>query len=281
MQIAHKLIMTQNNFDLSLAQSLYNSNDQFPIDFDDAWVWLEYSRKDSAKRSFEKCGFIENVDFVRLHITVESDNHGNLSPQELAVLQKLERIKLSIDCFKMWSMMTNTSKGNEVRLYFLECEKIAKDKMAQLITKEVDALEKVKQFNFAIEGIFSNTNIEPELISGIKLNYAKEELPLIASALENHTRQLLINATAKEFKLLTVTELGKLLTPPLSAVKTNQLLIAKGYQVKNPNKKGQKDLSYIPTPLGEEYCSITLATGKTKSDTYQQLRWYDSIVSLL
>ena len=168
----------------------------------------------------------------------------------------------------------------EVRKYFLECEKIAKDKIAQAITKEIDAVEKVKQFNIVIDGIFANTNIDPTLISGLKLNTTKKYLPHLSDELEL-SRQLLINSTAKQAKLLTVTELGKLLNPPLNAVKTNQLLIAKGYQIKNANKRGQKDLNYLPTDKVKDYCSVTLATGKNKNDTYQQLRWYDSIVDLL
>jgi hypothetical protein len=56
--------MSQNNiFSLELAKQLYDSTERFPIDFDDAWVWLEYSRKDNAKASFMKCGFVEGIDF--------------------------------------------------------------------------------------------------------------------------------------------------------------------------------------------------------------------------
>lgn len=262
--------MTNTNFDFQLAQSLYVANKQFPVNFDDAWQWLEYSRKDSAKRHFDKCNFIQDVDFSSLHINVE---------RAIGATSKIE-IHLTIECFKLWAMMTSSSMGNEVRQYFLQCERIAKDKLAQTVTKELDAVEKVKQFSTAIDLIFSGVNIQPELISGLKLNTAKKYMPIIASDLEE-SRQLLINSTATEHKLITVTELGKLLTPPLTAVKTNQLLIAKSYQTKNNNKKSKKDLSYLPTDKAKDHCSITLATGNSKADTYQQLRWYSSIVDLI
>jgi hypothetical protein len=34
------------------------SNDQFPVDFDTYWKWLDFSTKGNAKRAFEKSVFI-------------------------------------------------------------------------------------------------------------------------------------------------------------------------------------------------------------------------------
>ncbi|MBE9213708.1 hypothetical protein IQ247_13710 [Plectonema cf. radiosum LEGE 06105] len=33
------------------------SEEQFPVDFDIYWQWLEFSTKGNAKRAFEKAGF--------------------------------------------------------------------------------------------------------------------------------------------------------------------------------------------------------------------------------
>jgi hypothetical protein len=65
--------MTNNDhsFSLALAQEYVSSNDKFPVNFDDAWQWLDYSRKDTAKRAFLKCGFVESLDYSQLHQTVE------------------------------------------------------------------------------------------------------------------------------------------------------------------------------------------------------------------
>jgi phage anti-repressor protein len=260
--------MTQNEFNLNLAQTLVESDDQFPIDFDDAWQWVGYSSKQKALQTL-KNNFDKEVDFLTKGLKTSSGGR----PSEL--------ILLSLECFKSFAMMAGTTKGKEVRKYFLECEKVAKDKLAQAVTKEVDAVEKIKLFNFAIDEIFSNTQIEAQLVAAIKLNYAKEELPVIAPSLEKHTRQLLINSTAKEPQLMTVTDIGLKMTPPKKATEVNQLLIQKGYQVKNTNKKSQKDLTYIPTDKAKDHCSITLATGTNNSTTYQQLRWYDSIIALI
>jgi anti-repressor protein len=103
-------------FNLEIALQIYNSDDEFPIDFEDAWIWLGYSNKGNAKRAFEKSGFIAEIDF---HSFIISEK------REIGATQK-EIIHLSIDCFKNWAMLSKTEKGKEVRLYFLECEKLAK-----------------------------------------------------------------------------------------------------------------------------------------------------------
>lgn len=101
------------NFNIELAKSYIQSKEIFPIDFNDAWQWLEFSRKDNALRSFLNCGFVENVDFTRF-----------LNKEKTGILiRDVERYRLTIDCFKTWAMMVNTEKGKEVRKYFLECEK--------------------------------------------------------------------------------------------------------------------------------------------------------------
>lgn len=103
-------------FTQELAYSLYNSTEEFPINFDDAWQWLEFSRRDSAKRSFENSGFIEGIDFRSFHRIVERSIGAS----------KREEIQMSVECFKQWGMMAGTEKGKQIRLYFLECEKLAK-----------------------------------------------------------------------------------------------------------------------------------------------------------
>lgn len=104
-------------FSLELAKSLLDSSEEFPVDFELAWQWLEYSRKDAAKRNFLNCGFIKGVDF-ELHNCVELRPQGGYSNRE--------EIKMSCDCLKQWGMMSGTPKGKEIRLYFLQCEKEAK-----------------------------------------------------------------------------------------------------------------------------------------------------------
>ena len=104
------------NFSIELAQDFIQSGDRFPVDLAEAWEWLGYSRKDSAKRALLNAGFIEDQDF---HISVEATTTG------ISAIVN-EKVLLTIECFKMWAMMAGTEQGRQVRLYFLECEKIAR-----------------------------------------------------------------------------------------------------------------------------------------------------------
>lgn len=130
-----------------------------------------------------------------------------------------------------------------------------------------------------IDSIFSKVPIKPELVAGLKLNIAQKRLPELAEDLEE-SRQLLINSTAQPHELLTPTQIGERLG--LSAIAVNKLLLERGFQVKNSQKKGRKDSSYLPTGKGLEFSDLTLATGKgTNGTSYQQLRWYSSILDQL
>ncbi|TAD95616.1 MAG: hypothetical protein EAZ96_26670 [Oscillatoriales cyanobacterium] len=88
-----------------------NSN-PFPVNFDDAWQWVGFTRKDNAKRLLRR-KFKKGVDYILLF------EEGN----KLVSKSNPELIYLNIDCFKMFCMLAETELGDNVRLYFLECEK--------------------------------------------------------------------------------------------------------------------------------------------------------------
>lgn len=102
-------------FSIELAQQLVESGDQFPVDFNLAWEWLGYSRKDNAARLLDN--FEENVDYI-VFLNREENSPGRPSKE----------YKLSIDCFKAIGMMAGTDQGKQIRKYFIECERIAKEK---------------------------------------------------------------------------------------------------------------------------------------------------------
>lgn len=130
-----------------------------------------------------------------------------------------------------------------------------------------------------IDQVFANVPIKPELVAGIKLNAVVEIAPAIAPHALNEARQLLIVNTAQPHGLLTATQIGKELG--LSGQAINKLLIEKGLQVKNENRNSSKEPAYLPTVKGSEFADLTLATGSNSSSTFQQLRWYKSVVSAL
>lgn len=88
---------------------LLQSKEQFPVDFEVAWVWLGYSRKDKAKNKLVN-NFVQGVDF--------STKRGKTPDGG----RSKDLIMLTIDCFKQLAMMAGTEKGASVRRYFLDCE---------------------------------------------------------------------------------------------------------------------------------------------------------------
>jgi phage anti-repressor protein len=106
-------------FSKELAQQLAESADQFPVDFDLAWVWMGYTRRDNAARKLKH--FKDGVHLLK----VEEKTAG----------RSVQRFWLTIDCFKSLAMMAQTEQGDQVREYFLECERKVKQQqqpMSQL-----------------------------------------------------------------------------------------------------------------------------------------------------
>ena len=101
-------------------EQIAQSTDAYPVDFDLAWDWIGYSRKDVAKRKLES-DFVEGVDFSAM---LRESSGGRRS----------ECIYLSIDCFKQFCMMAGTERGKQVRLYYIDIEKRFKSREYNAIT---------------------------------------------------------------------------------------------------------------------------------------------------
>lgn len=106
-------------FSHELALSIVQSTDEFPIDFDAAWKWIGYSTKQKAKNKLAN-NFDIGFDYTLTQMVkrVEGNKGGGSV--------RFESINLTLDCFKSLGMMAGTQQGKEVRRYFLECERIAK-----------------------------------------------------------------------------------------------------------------------------------------------------------
>jgi phage anti-repressor protein len=111
-------------FSKEIAQQLAESDEQFPVDFDLAWVWMGHTRRDNAVRKLKH--FKDGVHFLKVEEMVERAQGGG---------RRLIRYSLTIDCFKSLAMMAQTEQGDQVREYFLECERKVKQQqqpMSQL-----------------------------------------------------------------------------------------------------------------------------------------------------
>lgn len=102
-----------------LVQQLINSSESFPVDFDDAWKWLGYARKDLGLRRLKKY-FSAGQDFSFLQ-SEEAQKQG-----ERTVTARIDKYFLTVECFKELGMLAQTEQGKLVRKYYLECERIIK-----------------------------------------------------------------------------------------------------------------------------------------------------------
>lgn len=107
------IAQNDGGFNLELARQLWNSGEQFPVDFNQAWRWLGYSTKQKGFLKLTK-NFDEGLDFLTKRLKTSTGGRPSQS------------IRLTVDCFKSLGMMAGTEQGREIRKYFLECERIAK-----------------------------------------------------------------------------------------------------------------------------------------------------------
>ena len=108
------------DFSHELALALTQSANEFPVDFDDAWRWIGYNKKQQAKNKLTN-NFEPDVDYK-----VFTQTGVNSTQQRIQGGRPSEKISLTIDCFKSLGMMAGTENGKEIRRYFLDCERQAK-----------------------------------------------------------------------------------------------------------------------------------------------------------
>ena len=135
--------MTNLSFSIqSQIKATVESDQEFAVPFDTAWEWLEYSRKDAAKRVLI-ANFEEGVDYSLLHSIVECSSYKGSSLREDIYLTK--------DCLKQLSMLSGTAKGKAVRLYFIECERELKAIKAAKLQQPTDILYLLEESAKAIK----------------------------------------------------------------------------------------------------------------------------------
>ncbi len=127
--------------------------------------------------------------------------------------------------------------------------------------------------------IFQGTDLNPNLIAGVRANAIARQHPQLALAAEAAKSALVI---VVESNLLTPTAVGEKLSSTTgetwSAIRVNKVLIELGLQEKNP---AGKNPSYFPTEKGKQYGCLVLDTAKGHEKTVQHLRWYSSVVEAL
>lgn len=96
------------------------SPEEYVVDFDDILEWLGFSRRDNAIRLLKR-RLVPDVDYISW-----APQHGgarescNLMPGGF----NRENFMLTIDAFKTLCMLADTTKGTEVRSYYIQMEKV-------------------------------------------------------------------------------------------------------------------------------------------------------------
>ena len=142
-------VAQEEGFTVDKAMSLMvaeESGVEFPVDLDNAWVWLGYSSKQAClKKMKNNCS--DGFDFSLIQKD-KPDNHAGLSPQELGALASQVKYVLTVECFKSLGMMAGTEQGKVIRQYFLDCERQAK----QAHVTVTELLRRIKELEDAANG---------------------------------------------------------------------------------------------------------------------------------
>lgn len=122
----------------------------------------------------------------------------------------------------------------------------------------------------AIDIFFPNVPIE--LRTGMKIEAVAKIDPELGKMLEGHKPKVLL-----ESPLLSPTELGALMDPPLSARAVNKLLCDRNLQAPT----GEKNPAYKLIGSGNEFGKVVADTARGHGKTVQHVRWYESVMDLL
>ncbi len=208
------------------------------------------------KSRIDQYGFVENVDYVRLHKKMEANN------------ATLVDYFITLDMAKELSMVERNAKGKQARQYFISCEREAKalpstkPRAPRLQAPEREAMS---IFTPALRiaklcGLTGNQ----ALLAADKASIKTTGISTLSLIGQTH---LIADQRGLTF---TPTELGK--ERGISAQSMNKLLSASGLQ-----KSNQKTSAWEPTDLGLKHCEW-LDTGKKSSSgtPVKQLKWFVS-----
>jgi phage anti-repressor protein/DNA-binding XRE family transcriptional regulator len=214
------------------------------------------------KARIQKYGFVEGVDYL-LHKIMEQLPSGAKTKHEYII---------SIRMAQELSMLEDNEVGKAARLYFIECEKLAKGEAPKVEPKQESSLiENIKKAGEVISATMSVLNL-----LGIEGNQAKLGANKVAAKatgfnlLEEIGETNIVSPVQERY--YTPTDLGK--DYDLSGQGFNKLLADQGFQFKDGEK-------WTPTEKDKSF-SVLVDTDKANSTgTIQQLFWYKSIKDVI
>ena len=94
----------------------YDQKNDFVIDLDNIWKWLDFKQKVNAKKLIEK-NFIINIDYKLLLLLQQKQDkkHGG---------NNKETILLTVKTFKLFCIKAGTKKAEQIHEYFVKLEEL-------------------------------------------------------------------------------------------------------------------------------------------------------------
>lgn len=224
------------------------------------------SRQDFStwiKSRIEQYDFSQDTDFIQFHNFVESNSKARID------------YIISIDMAKELSMVERNDKGKQARKYFIECERIAKEKSKpkQDLGFSLAKMPEVATAFIAMKALAESMGFDENQ----RLFSANNAIKRIAGV----DCMDLMGFKQIEYKpniqYHTPTVLGDM--SGVTAAKMNRILAAKGLQ------KGIRDhknkLVWVVTEKGKQYSRL-FDTGKLHSSgqPVQEIKWSEAVILL-
>ena len=108
----------------------YDSRNDFVIDLDNVWKWLEFSTKQKAKDLLEKNFIIDNDYKILLNQQVKQKTNRQGGHNK-------EKIMLNIKTFKMFCLKAGTKKSEQIHEYYINLE----ETLQEVIQEESNELK--------------------------------------------------------------------------------------------------------------------------------------------
>jgi hypothetical protein len=147
----------------------YDKNIDFVINLDDIWKWLGFSQKIRAKEILEK-NFKSDIDYKNVS--------SHFSEPTISVNEKwgghnIQKIFLTIKCFKSLCLKAQTKKASEIHEYYMKLEEV----LHEIVEEETNELKlQLEQKDNIIMEIKQTTEQE-------KINLKKEKQRAVEQAI--------------------------------------------------------------------------------------------------
>ena len=182
-----------------LVEQTYNADDEFCIDLDvlfadetgemiPIWKWAGYSNKDKA--IYKTKQLVEGVDFLLYKNVKRTEGRGGNNNHQYLFTK---------DGFKQFLMLSNTERGKQIRLYFIDVEKrygnmmnqptVLTQQLKQIAGELIGSLRQIT--NETKENSFAHkVNTQAIIEHGEEIGKNTEEIKIVKKDVEDVKKEL-------------------------------------------------------------------------------------------